>query len=335
MADYPQTVLEFNERFHDDAACRAYLESIRWPEGSRCPRCPQAKVWTMKAPFYRCASCAHDFTVTAGTLFADTHLPLRLWFQAMWYVVNQKNGASALGVQRVLGLGSYRTAWRWLHKLRRAMVRPGRDRLAGTVEVDELYVGGERPGKRGRGAAGKALVLIAAQVDGSRIGRIRLARVANASAPVLSQATAAAVSPGSQVLSDGWNGYAQSQRLPAFGGAGQRRGRSQSAAAGQSGGVAVAAVAAGHASGSSGGGAFGLLFGRVHVSVQPANLWLARAIVPTTGRTGAGFESGARRRVGRRYTAPRNGGRGIKCIALKIILIDMKNMSFHRWWNRL
>jgi len=208
MADYPQTVLEFNERFHDDAACRAYLESIRWPDGSRCPRCPQAKVWRMKSPFHRCASCGHDFTVTAGTLFADTHLSLRLWFQAMWYVVNQKNGASALGVQRVLGLGSYRTAWRWLHKLRRAMVRPGRDRLSGTVEVDEVYIGGQRPGKRGRGAVGKALVLIAAQVDGSKIGRIRLARVADASAPVLSQATTVAVSPGSQVLTDGWSGYA-------------------------------------------------------------------------------------------------------------------------------
>jgi len=208
MTDYPQTVLEFNERFQDDVDCRAYLESIRWPEGAHCPRCPQAKVWTMKAPFYRCAACGHDFTVTAGTLFADTHLPLRLWFQAMWYVVNQKNGASALGVQHVLGLGSYRTAWRWLHKLRRAMVRPGRDRLSGTVEVDEVYIGGERPGKRGRGAAGKALVLIAAQVEGAKVGRIRLARVADASAPMLSQATAAAVNPGSQVLTDGWNGYA-------------------------------------------------------------------------------------------------------------------------------
>lgn len=208
MAAYPQTVLEFNKRFRDDAACRACLESIRWPEGPRCPRCPPAKVWAMKSPFYRCASCGHDFTVTAGTLFADTHLPLSLWFQAMWYVVNQKSGASALGVQRVLGLGSYRTAWNWLHKLRRAMVRPGRDRLAGTVEVDEVYIGGERPGKRGRGAAGKALVLIAAQADGSKIGRLRLARVADASAPALSQAVAAAVSAGSQVLTDGWSGYA-------------------------------------------------------------------------------------------------------------------------------
>jgi transposase-like protein len=209
MADYPRTVLEFNDRFHDDAACRAYLESIRWPKGPRCPRCSvQGKVWIMKAPFYRCAVCGHDFTVTAGTLFADTHLPLRLWFQAMWYVVNQKSGASALGVQRVLGFGSYRTAWNWLHKLRRAMVRAGRDGLSGTVEIDEIYIGGERPGKRGRGAGGKALVLVAAQVEGSKIGRIRLTRVADASALVLSQATLAAVSPGSQVLTDGWGGYA-------------------------------------------------------------------------------------------------------------------------------
>jgi transposase-like protein len=208
MADDPRTVLEFNDRFNEEAACRAYLESIRWPEGPRCPRCPQAKVWTMKAPFYRCATCGHDFTVTAGTLFADTHLPLRLWFQAMWYVVNQQNGASALGVQRVRGFGSYRTAWNWLHKLRRAMVRPGRDGLSGTVEMDEVYIGGERPGKRGRGAAGKALVLVAAPVDGSKIGRIRLARVTDASAPVLAQATLAAVSLGSQVLTDGWSGYA-------------------------------------------------------------------------------------------------------------------------------
>ena len=119
------------------------------------------------------------------------------------YVVNQTSGASALGVQRVLGFGSYRTAWNWLHKLRRAMVRPGRDGLSGTVEMDEVYIGGERSGKRGRGAAGKALALIAAQVDGSKIGRIGLARVADASAPVLAQATRAAVSPGSQVLTDG------------------------------------------------------------------------------------------------------------------------------------
>lgn len=160
----------------------------------------------MQAPFYRCAACRHDFTVTAGTLFGDTRLPLTLWFEALWYVVNQKHGASALGVQRVLGV-SYPTAWRWLHKLRRAMVRPGRDRLTGTVEVDEVYIGGERPGKRGRGAAGKALVLVAAQADGPQIGRVRLGRVANASQAVLTMAVGKMVEPKSQVLTDDGDGY--------------------------------------------------------------------------------------------------------------------------------
>ncbi|NBT56894.1 MAG: IS1595 family transposase [Betaproteobacteria bacterium] len=206
MADYPETVREFRAWFPDEAACRTYLEQVRWPTGPRCPRCPQAEVWKMQPPFYRCALCRHDFTVTAGTLFADTRLPLTLWFEALWHVVHQKHGASALGVQRVLGV-SYLTAWRWLHKLRRAMVRPGRDRLAGSVEVDEVYVGGERPGKRGRGAAGKALVLIAAQTDGSRIGRIRMARVADASQRVLTLAVQGMVEPKAQVLTDGWDGY--------------------------------------------------------------------------------------------------------------------------------
>jgi hypothetical protein len=100
-------------------------------------------VWLLRPPFYRCAACGYDFTVTVGTVFADTRLPLSLWFEAMWYVVNQKSGASALGVQRVLGV-SYLTAWRWLHKLRRAMVRPGRDRLAGAVPPARRWCSSER-----------------------------------------------------------------------------------------------------------------------------------------------------------------------------------------------
>ena len=93
-----------------------------------------------------CTACGHQASVMAGTIFAGTHTPLTLWFRAIWWVVSQKNGASALGLQRVLGLGSYRTAWTWLHKLRRAMVRPGRDRVSVEVEVDETIVGGVEPG---------------------------------------------------------------------------------------------------------------------------------------------------------------------------------------------
>ena len=125
----------------------------------------------------------------------------------MWWVTNQKTGASALGLQRALGLGSYYTAWTWLHKLRRAMVRPGRDQLSGIVEVDETYVGAPQAGKRGRGALGKTLVVIAAQVKGKRIGRIRLRRVLDASAESLEPAVLEAVLPGTVVQTDGWLGY--------------------------------------------------------------------------------------------------------------------------------
>ena len=132
----------------------------------------------------------------------------------MWQVTNQKYGANALGLQRALGLGSYRTAWSWLHKLRRALVRPGRDRLSGIVEVDETYIGGPRSGKSGRGAAGKALVLIAAQVKETGIGRIRLLKIADASVASLIPAVTQAIAPGAVIRTDGWSGY---QPLKTFG----------------------------------------------------------------------------------------------------------------------
>lgn len=131
----------------------------------------------------------------------------------MWYVTNQKTGVSALGLQRALGLGSYHTAWSWLQKLRTAMVRPGRARLAGTVEADETYVGAPQPGKRGRGATGKVLVNVIVEIDGDRIGRIRLRRIPDASGPSLERAIQAAVVPGSTVLTDGWQGYNQLEAL--------------------------------------------------------------------------------------------------------------------------
>ena len=207
-ANFPETLLDFESMFSTDEACEQYLQRIRWPEGFVCPRCGSRNAWPSKRGLFICRSCEYQASVTAGTLFQDTRKPLRLWFRAMWYVTNQKHGASALGVQRVLGLGSYTTAWAWLHKLRRAMVRPGRDRLSGEVEVDETYIGGLREGKRGRGSEGKALVVIAAEKDGRKIGRIRLARIANASAASLQGFVAQAVEVGSTVHTDGWEGYA-------------------------------------------------------------------------------------------------------------------------------
>ena len=162
MEDYPRTIMELEQRFSSDEACRQYLFDLRWPCGFSCPRCGHHVAWHMSRHLYLCASCRFQVSVTAGTIFQDTRKPLTLWFRAMWGVTSQKLGISALGLKRELGLGSYRTAWTWLHKLRRAMVRPGRDRLSGTVEVDEIYIGGVKKGKRGRGADGKALVLVAA-----------------------------------------------------------------------------------------------------------------------------------------------------------------------------
>ncbi len=169
MEDYPRDLAEFERRFATEEACRAYLAQLRWPEGFRCPRCHHRKAWPVRGVWFQCAACAHQTSVTAGTIFQDTRTPLPTWFRAMWWVTNQKTGVSALGLQRTLGLRSYKTAWTWLHKLRRAMVRPDRDRLTGRVEVDETLVGGVHQGRRGRQTETKALVAVAVQVEG-RLG---------------------------------------------------------------------------------------------------------------------------------------------------------------------
>jgi len=161
----------------------------------------------------RCAVCKKDTSVTAGTIFQDRRKSLRIIFQAMWYVVCQKQGVSALGLQSILGIGSYRTAWSWLHKLRIAMVRPGRELLSGTVEVDETLIGGSLPGKRGRGAIGRKLVLVAVEdMQGKGIGRIRLKHIPNASSSTLEQTVKELVEPGSTVRTDGWRGYSTLQK---------------------------------------------------------------------------------------------------------------------------
>jgi transposase-like protein len=160
-----------------------------------------------------CGSCRYQASVTAGTIFQDSHLPLTTWFRALWYVTTQKSGVSALGLQRVLGLGSYKTAWAMLHKLRRAMVRPGRDRLRGTVEVDEAYWGAEEAGVIGRLTEAKALLLVAAEADGAGIGRIRLRRLPALTRGQIHQFLAAAVEPGSIVRTDGLNVY---KELPGY-----------------------------------------------------------------------------------------------------------------------
>lgn len=214
MEDYPRNLIELEKRFDTEEACLEYLIQIRWPEGFQCPKCRYKKAWFTKRSLFHCEQCGFQTSPIVGTLFQDTKKPLSLWFRAMWHVTSQKYGANALGLQRILGLGSYHTAWRWLHKLRRAMVRPGRDRLSGRIEVDEAYIGGKKPGKRGRGAEGKALVVVMVDISGDKIGRIRLKRVKDASAQSLQGAIKESVEPGSEVCTDDWRGYGD---LPAIG----------------------------------------------------------------------------------------------------------------------
>ena len=211
MERYPVNVLDFQDLFPTDEACYNYLCLIKWPDGFVCPKCQHHDAWKMKKGAYRCKRCRHDTRVTAGTIFDKTRTPLRTWFNAAWYAVNQKNGVSALGLQKVLGLKSYETTWTWLHKFRTAMVRPGRDRLHGLVEVDETLIGGPKPGKRGRGASGKVLVLVAVEDrEGTKqkgIGRIRFKIIVDASGPTLEDAIAEMVEPGGTIRTDGWKGY--------------------------------------------------------------------------------------------------------------------------------
>jgi transposase-like protein len=203
---YPRTILELEDRFATEDACREYLMRLRWPAGFTCPRCGHQGGWLAKRGYVICQGCRYQASVTAGTIFQDTHKPLRLWFRAIWQVTSQKNGASALNVQQVLGLGSYLTAWTWLHKLRRAMVRPGRDCLSGRVEVDETYVGGASQGKDGRSTE-KALIVIAVEEDGAGMGRIRMARVADETRRSLHRFIRASVQPGSIIHTDGNPSY--------------------------------------------------------------------------------------------------------------------------------
>ena len=212
--DYPRTWSEFLKWFASDEACATYLAGLRWPEGFVCPQCGDTQRPNQGSRGrIICRSCRHQSTVTAGTIFDKTRTPLTVWLAAAWYVTNQKQGVSALGLQRVLGLGSYQTAWAMLHRFRRAMVRPGRDRLKGKVEIDETSLAiknRDKPAateKRKRYTT-KTLVAIAVEMlEPKGFGRIRLRRIPAASAQYLLPFVKQVVEPGSIVHTDGSTAY--------------------------------------------------------------------------------------------------------------------------------
>jgi ISXO2-like transposase domain/Transposase zinc-ribbon domain len=204
--DYPATYQQLLRWFPDNAACLEYLGRLRWEDGFVCPACGGERFWRTGAGLWMCRACQRRTSVTAGTIFHRTRTPMSTWFAAIWFVTSQKNGMSAQGLQRVLGFGSYETAWAWLHKLRRAMVRPDRDRLSGTVEVDETMVGGVSPGMFGA-ATGKVPVMIAVERNNHRgahrLGRVRLAVADRPGSLALVDWAAAVIEPGSTIKTDG------------------------------------------------------------------------------------------------------------------------------------
>ena len=206
---YPRSTGEFQSWFVTDADCLDYLDWLRWPDGFVCPRCAHAGGWALGDGRYKCAACGARTAVTAGTLFDRRRTPLTVWFTACWMFAAQKDGVSALGLQRALEIGSYPTAWAMLHRLRSVLVRPGRDRLTGIVEVDETYIGGEEPGLSGGRARGKkSLVGVAVEVKQPRgYGRCRMAILADASAASLHPFVTENVEPGATVITDAWQGY--------------------------------------------------------------------------------------------------------------------------------
>lgn len=216
--DYPRNWNEFLDWFPGEAACLAYLERLRWPRGFACPSCGVAgEPYRASRARLMCRGCGHQSTVTAGTIFEKTRTPLRVWLAAAWYVTHQKHGVSALGLQRVLGLGSYATAWTMLHRLRRAMVRPDRERLKGVVEVDETHLAITdraaplpESARRARKSSktDQVLVVIAVELLQPRgFGRIRLRRIDNDSAAQVIPFVQASVEPGAQVRTDGSAAY--------------------------------------------------------------------------------------------------------------------------------
>ena len=208
----PEDMPSFLARFGTDEQCREYLFKARWPDGFRCVACGHDDAYTLKTKIvYECVACRKQHSLLAGTIFEQTKTGLSRWFLAVYLVTSSKGGIAATELRRQLGFGSYGTAWSWLHKIRKAMVRPDRQPLAGRVEADETHVGGPRPGKRGRGAAGKTLVGGAVEAGrgearGRRLGRLRLAVLPDASAASLDAFLAANVAKPATVATDGWRG---------------------------------------------------------------------------------------------------------------------------------
>jgi len=205
--DFPKNQLEFDARFLDEQACYDYLFQCKWPDGFVCNSCGNMDCWKSARNLYICTSCERHHSLTAGTIFHGTRKALTIWFKAMWWFTTRNTSISALCLQKLLGLGSYTTAWTWLQKLRSCTVRKNREKLSGVVEVDEIYIGGKHSGKRGRGAENKSAVIVAVEKEENKLGRVRFQMIDNCSSDELFPFIETNVETGSKVITDGWKGY--------------------------------------------------------------------------------------------------------------------------------
>jgi transposase-like protein len=213
LTDFPTTLIEFEERFATERSCHDYLAKVRWPEGFHCPKCGGKRGWTLRTrPQIECGGCGRQVSLTSGTILHGSRKPLRVWFRAFFLAACQKTGTSARNLARQLGL-NYETAWTWMHKIRRAMVRPGRDPLVGPVEVDEAYVGGQEEGVTGRQTEKKSLVGVAVEVREGAAGRVRMEVLADASKDSLHPFVEHNVKRGTPAATDGWPGYGDLGKL--------------------------------------------------------------------------------------------------------------------------
>lgn len=159
--DYPKNEIEFDQRFLDTKACYDYLFKQKWPNGFICKKCSHTKCWISAHKLYICPQCELNHSLTAGTIMDSSNKPIINWFKTIWWFTTRKSGINAVNLKELLGFGNYGTAWCWLQKLRRCTIRQDREKLSGRVEVDELVIGAQKSGKRGRGAEGKTIVAIA------------------------------------------------------------------------------------------------------------------------------------------------------------------------------
>ena len=194
--DFPKTAIEFEERFQTEDDCRAYWIEARWGGRAACAKCDSTRVWEERGGrLFECAECGHQTSLTSGTVLEKTKKPFKVWFRAVFEIASRKNGISAKELQRIMGFGSYKTAWSWLHKIRGSLMRPDAKPLDQGVEIDEAYVGSKR--------LGKALVLVAAE----RGGRVRLALAENNDEATIKRFADTHVATSADITTDGHAAY--------------------------------------------------------------------------------------------------------------------------------